>query len=294
MSRQVSIGGQAVMEGVMMRGPKKMSIAVRRPDGTISVIIRSNWRLADFLPLFKLPVFRGIAAFVEALVVGIDAIMLSANESQTEDMQLSKGQAIFSLLIGLCLGIILFMLLPTWLVRFLEGFGLSPFWLNLTEGVLRLSIFLLYVLAIGFYSEMHRFFQYHGAEHKSIYAYEAGEALELSSTRKYSCLHPRCGTAFLLQVMLISIIAFSFLGWPGLLMRILSRLALLPLIAGLAYEVSRFSGKNVDNKLVRMLIKPGLWLQRATTREPDDNQVEVALAAIDGLLAADPELAAKN
>ncbi len=282
------------MEGVMMRGPRKMSIAVRQPSGNISVTIRPNWRVADFLPIFKLPVLRGVAAFVEALVVGIDAIMLSANESQTEDLQLSKGQAILSMLIGLSLGVVLFMLLPTWLVRFLEGFGMTPFWLNLTEGALRLSIFLLYVLLIGMYSEMHRFFQYHGAEHKAIYTYESGEALEVKSTGKYSCLHPRCGTAFLLQVMLISIITFSFLGWPTLLMRILTRLALLPLVAGLAYELSRFSGQHIDNKLVRIMVTPGMWLQRATTREPDDSQVEVALAAINGLLQADPELAAQD
>lgn len=290
MPKVTTIGGQAVMEGVMMRGRRLLAIAVRQPDGQINVTVKPNWRLSSSLPLFRLPFLRGLAAFVESLVVGVDAILHSANISQPEDVQLSKRDAIFSVVLGLGLGVGLFMLLPTFLLHFLERQGWSPLVLNLAEGSVRLALFLGYVLLIGLLPDMRRFFQYHGAEHKTIHGFEAGDPLEAVRLQVYSCYHPRCGTAFLLLVMLVSLIVFSFLGWPGLLSRIISRLLLLPLVAGIAYELSRLASREPWNRYLGWLIAPALLLQGATTRQPDDDQIAVAVAALEAVLAAEPEL----
>lgn len=290
MPKVTTIGGQAVMEGVMMRGRRLLAIAVRQPDGQISVTVRPNWRLSDYVSWFKWPFIRGVAAFVEALVVGVDAILHSANISQPDDVQLSKREAVLSVVLGLGLGVGLFMLLPTFLLHFLERQGWSALTLNLIEGCVRLGIFVAYVSAIGFMPDMRRFFQYHGAEHKTIHGFEAGGPLDSARLQTYSCFHPRCGTAFLLLVMLVSLVVFSFLGWPNLLYRIISRLALLPVIAGVAYELSRLATREPWNRYLGWLIAPALLLQAATTREPDGEQIEVAVAALQGLLAAEPEL----
>lgn len=290
MPKVTTIGGQAVMEGVMMRGRRLLAIAVRQPDGQISVTVRPNWRLSDHVSWFRLPFLRGLAAFLEALVVGVDAILHSANVSQPDGVQLGKREAVLSVVLGLGLGVGLFMLLPTFLLHFLERQGWSALTLNLIEGLVRLGIFVIYVLAIGLMPDMRRFFQYHGAEHKTIHGFEAGDALESARLKVYSCYHPRCGTAFLLLVMLVSLIVFSFLGWPSLLYRIISRLALLPVIAGVAYEVSRLATRQPWNRYLGWLIAPALLLQGATTREPDEEQIDVAVAALKAVLAAEPEL----
>ena len=289
-SKYTSIGGQAVMEGVMMRGREKLAIAVRQPSGEIALTVRPNWRLSNYLPFMRLPFLRGIAAFVEALVVGIDSILYSAEVSQPEDVQLTKPQAVLSMLLGLAIGVLLFVLLPTWLVHWLEPLGWAPILLNLTEGLVRLSIFLSYELLVGLLPDMARLYQYHGAEHKSIHAYEAGEILEVQRCLPYSRFHQRCGTAFLLLVMLISIVFFAFFGWPNVVVRLLTRLALLPLVAGVAYEIIRFASQPCGQQLLGWLLSPSLGLQRATTREPDAAQLEVAVAALNGLLEAEPAL----
>lgn len=289
-AKVAAVGGQAVMEGVMMRGRRQMAIAVRQPNGQISVTVRPNWRLANYLPLLKLPILRGVASFIESLVVGVDTILLSANISAPDDVQLGRKEAFLSVAIGLLLGVGLFMLLPTLLLHFLQRFGWSGLVLNLVEGVVRLTIFLCYVLAIGLMPDMRRIYQYHGAEHKTIHGYEAGEPLEWRYLQAHSRFHPHCGTAFLLLVMLVSLVIFSFLGWPNLIVRLLSRLALLPLVAGLAFELSRLAAREPWSRYLGWLIRPALLLQGATTREPDEGQVEVAVAALQAVLAADPEL----
>ncbi len=278
------------MEGVMMRGRRQMAVAVRQPNGEISITVRPNWRLSNYISLFKLPVFRGVAAFIESLVVGVDTILLSANISAPDDVQLGRKEAFLSVAIGLLLGVGLFMLLPTLLLHFLQRFGWPVLVLNLVEGVVRLMIFLGYVLAIGLMPDMRRIYQYHGAEHKTIHGYEAGEPLEWRYLQSHSRFHPHCGTAFLLLVMLVSLVIFSFFGWPNLIVRLLSRLALLPLVAGLAYELSRLAALEPWSHYLGWLIRPALLLQGATTREPDEGQVEVAVAALQAVLAADPEM----
>ncbi|MGI6359254.1 MAG: DUF1385 domain-containing protein [Bacillota bacterium] len=290
MPKVTTVGGQAVMEGVMMRGRSRLAIAVRQPDGQISVTVRPNWRLQSYVSWFRLPILRGLAAFVEALVVGVDAILHSANISSPDDVQLSKRDAIISVVIGLGLGVGMFMLLPTFLVQLLHRLAWPVLGMNLAEGALRLSIFLGYVLLVGLMPDMRRFYQYHGAEHKTIHGYEAGDPLDWAHLKVYSCYHPRCGTAFLLLVMLVSLVIFSFLGWPNLWVRLASRLALLPLVAGVAYELSRLATRQPWNRWLGWLIRPALLLQGATTREPDQGQVEVAIAALQAVLDAEPEL----
>ncbi|NLW16573.1 MAG: DUF1385 domain-containing protein [Firmicutes bacterium] len=288
----ITVGGQAVMEGVMMRGRKQMAIAVRQPDGQVVVEVRPNWRLVNHLPFMALPFLRGVAAFIEALVVGIDAILYSANASQPDDVQLGKGEAVFATVLGLSLGVLLFMLLPTFVIQLLSPLGMAPLWLNLVEGLLRMAIFLSYMLAVSLLPDMRRFFQYHGAEHKAIHTFEAGEALEVANLRQKRPEHPRCGAAFLLLVMLVSIVTFSFFGWPDLKARLLTRLALLPVVAGIAYELSRLAARSADGGgSLGLIMGPALLLQRATTREPDDDQMEVAIAALQGLLDVEPDLA---
>lgn len=290
MPKVTTIGGQAVMEGVMMRGRKVLAIAVRQPDGEISVTVKPNWRLSNYFSWLRLPFLRGVAAFVEALVVGVDAIMHSANISQPDEVQLSKRDAVLSVVLGLIMGVGLFMLLPTLLLQFLERQSTSSLVLNLVEGAVRLALFLAYVLLIGLMPDMRRFFQYHGAEHKTIHGFEADDQLDPQRLQVYPCYHPRCGTAFLLLVMLVSLVVFSFLGWPNLLTRIVSRLALLPVIAGVAYELSRLTSREPWNRYLGWLIKPALWLQGATTRNPDPDQIEVAVAALRAVLQAEPDL----
>jgi uncharacterized protein YqhQ len=283
-------GGQAVMEGVMMRGTKGLCIAVRRPDGTISLLKQNPALLSSRWPIFKLPVLRGSAAFVDTLAIGLDALMHSAKESGGEDVELSKGALGLTMFLGIAMAVGLFILLPTVLMRVVLGYvQLNPFVANLAEGSIRISIFFLYIMGVSIIPDMRRFYQYHGAEHKTIYCHEAGQELTLQNARVQSCMHPRCGTAFLLIVMVTSILVFSFFGWPNMLVRVVTRLLLLPLVAGLAYEVIKASAKS-KNPIWKLVTVPGLYLQRATTREPDDGQIEVAIAAMRGALDLENEL----
>ena len=274
-----AVGGQAVMEGVLMRAPAGLAIAVRRSDQTISVTKRQTASPVSRSRFFKLPILRGAVALVDTLVIGLDALMYSAQESGDEDLKLSKGTLGLTVLAGIALAVGLFFLLPTVLVRLLGYSGWHPVTANLVEGGFRLVIFVSYISAISAWSELRRFYQYHGAEHKAIACYEAGEELTVANVKKHSALHLRCGTSFLLIVMVLSILFFSLFGWPNLVARIVLRILFLPLVAGLAYEVIKLSARST-NRLWRMAMLPGLLLQRLTTREPDDAQLEVAIAAL--------------
>ena len=276
------IGGQAVIEGVMMKGPTRIATAVREPSGNIAVRVEPVHSLGDRFPLLKKPLLRGVIALGEALVYGIRALSFSAQAAGEEGEELSSKEIALTMLAAFGLAVLLFVILPTYATKFIQSVVSEPYLLNLFEGVLRLTIFFTYVGVISSLSDIRRVFQYHGAEHKTIYAYEAGIPLEIESIRKYSRLHPRCGTNFLLIVMVVSIFMFAFLGWPDLWLRILSRVVLLPLVAGISYEIIRFAG-SCDNPLVAMLMKPGLWLQYMTTREPSDDQIEVAVRALEAV-----------
>ena len=282
MKKKPMIGGQAVIEGVMMKGPTRIATAVREPSGNIAVRVEPVHSLGDRFPLLKKPLLRGVIALGEALVYGIRALSFSAQAAGEEGEELSSKEIALTMLAAFGLAVLLFVVLPTYATKFIQSVVSEPYLLNLFEGVLRLTIFFTYVGVISSLSDIRRVFQYHGAEHKTIYAYEAGIPLEIESIRKYSRLHPRCGTYFLLIVMVVSIFMFAFLGWPDLWLRILSRVVLLPLVAGISYEIIRFAG-SCDNPLVAMLMKPGLWLQYMTTREPSDDQIEVAVRALEAV-----------
>lgn len=282
MKKKPMIGGQAVIEGVMMKGPTRIATAVREPSGNIAVRVEPVHSLGDRFPLLKKPLLRGVIALGEALVYGIRALSFSAQAAGEEGEELSSKEIALTMLAAFGLAVLLFVVLPTYATKFIQSVVSEPYLLNLFEGVLRLTIFFTYVGVISSLSDIRRVFQYHGAEHKTIYAYEAGIPLEIESIRKYSRLHPRCGTNFLLIVMVVSIFMFAFLGWPDLWLRILSRVVLLPLVAGISYEIIRFAG-SCDNPLVAMLMKPGLWLQYMTTREPSDDQIEVAVRALEAV-----------
>lgn len=279
------IGGQAVIEGVMMRGPELVATAVREPSGEISVKTEEVSSITKRYPILKKPLVRGVVALAESLVLGLKSLSYSAQKAGEEGEELSDKEIFLTMLVSLGLAIILFVVIPTAAAKYVQALIQDPFWLNLAEGVLRMLIFLAYVYGISRMKDIRRVFQYHGAEHKTIHAYEAGEDLTVENVQKHTTLHPRCGTAFLLIVMVVSIFMFAFLGWPDLWERILSRVVLLPVVAGVSYEIIRFSGRS-KNKFVHMAILPGLWLQKITTRQPDDDQVEVAIRALQAVKPA--------
>lgn len=277
-----NVGGQAVIEGVMMRGPRFVATAVREPSGEISVKKERVSSLSQRYPILKKPMFRGVLALGESLVLGLKSLSYSAQRAGEEGEELSNREIMMTMLFSLGLAVVLFVIIPTAAAKYLHGSLSDPFWLNLAEGALRMAIFLAYIYGISRMKEIQRVFQYHGAEHKTIHAYEAGVDLTVENVQKYSTLHPRCGTAFLLVVMVVSIVMFAFLGWPDLWIRILSRIALLPVVAGVSYEIIRFAGRSRGG-IVRWAILPGLWLQKITTRQPDDDQVEVAIQALEAV-----------
>jgi uncharacterized protein YqhQ len=291
---KINIGGQAVIEGVMMRAPRSVAIAVRRPSGEIVVRKEEAVPLSERFPVVKLPIVRGAVALFASLIVGIKALNFSANEAMVEEEgeeqkkeELSTWAMAGTMGVAFGFGVLLFFILPLYLTKLLVPLiGSSNIVFNLVDGVIRVTVFLLYIWGISRMKDIQRVFQYHGAEHKSIFAFEAGEELSVANVRKYSCLHPRCGTSFLLIVMLVSICVFSLIPklWPFYL-KAGSRIVLLPLIAGISYELLRWSAKNDGSRLVKMIIAPGLALQRLTTREPDDSQLEVAIRSMEEALA---------
>ncbi len=276
------VGGQAVIEGVMMRGPVYTATAVREPSGSIVLQKEKTTSITDRVPILKKPLLRGCVALYESLVMGMKALSFSAKSAGEEDEEMTNTEIALTMVFSAVVAIALFLALPTYGAKYIPGMGDNHVALNFVEGVIRLVLFLIYIWAIGLTSDIKRVFQYHGAEHKAIHTYESNMSLTVENVRKHSRLHARCGTNFLLIVMVVSIFVFSFLGWPNLVERILSRIILMPVVAGISYEMIRFAGRS-ESTIVQSLIKPGLWLQYMTTREPDDDQIEVAIRALEGV-----------
>ncbi len=283
-----NVGGQAVIEGVMMKSARNWTVAVRDQSGTIHL---KGEKLAQLPRGLKLPMIRGVIALFQALTLGIKAIEFSASKAYSEESEetLSKLSISLTIMFSVLLGVGLFILLPLYATKLLglvlQGISKNSLFFNLTDGVIRVFIFLLYIVLIGVWKEMARIFMYHGAEHKVIHAYEGDEELTVENVRKYSPLHPRCGTSFLMIVMVVSILIFSFIPqhWP-FLYKFLSRIIFIPIIAGTSFELLKFSAKMKDNPVMNFMIQPGLMLQRLTTREPDDSQIEVAIRALEEVL----------
>lgn len=299
-----SIGGSAVMEGVMMRGPKEIATAVRKPDGEIELDKRAVSSLVTKYHVNKIPVIRGVFSFFDSMICSIRALMWSAEfvdlEDETSESKFDKwlsdkfGDKVkdiviyFSLFVAMIFSIGLFFILPNIITGFLSGFIKSNLLKTLIEGIVRIAIFLGYVLAVSQMEDIKRVFQYHGAEHKTIFCYEAGLDLTVENARNMSRLHPRCGTSFLVFVMVISIVLFSFISWDNMWTRLGMRLLLLPVVAGISYEIIRWAGKS-KSKVVCIISRPGMWLQKITTREPDDSQLEVAITAMKAVLTDNKE-----
>lgn len=304
MNSPLNVGGQAVLEGVMMRAPRSMTVAVRTPSGEIALKKDPLVPWSDRWKAFKWPVVRGTVTLFSALALGIKALNFSAMCAVEEDgdeapgaggREKRKNKAItdvalfLTMAASLVLGLALFFYLPLWLTALMKGVipatETSSLVFNAVDGVFRILIFLAYIWGISRMKDIQRVFEYHGAEHKAIYAYESGAELTVEAARGYPRLHPRCGTSFLLVVMLLSIAVFSFVpATAPFYVKAASRLVLIPLIAGLSYELIKYSYKKKDNGLVAALVAPGLWLQRLTTREPDDSQIEVAIHALKNAL----------
>ncbi len=313
-------GGQALIEGIMMNGPEGAAIAVRKTDGSIVVVPKENKHIRDKIPLFKIPILRGIVNYVESMILGYKSLMESAElsgqlelEDTEEEMSKldkwicdhfgPKMMAVIStvaMVLGVALAFGLFVYLPSFIIRLLDQYLLSEFLLNhalrpLFEGIIRIAIFIAYIAAVSKMKDIKRTFMYHGAEHKTIFCYEAGEELTVENVRKHSRFHPRCGTSFIFIILIISILISSLLSfvlnqfpsltiggthildvsWAWALIKIL----ILPLVAGVSYELLKYSGKH-DNKVIRILTAPGLWMQRLTTVEPDDSMIEVGIVAL--------------
>ncbi|MBR5228303.1 MAG: DUF1385 domain-containing protein [Firmicutes bacterium] len=299
------MGGQAVMEGIMMKGADRTAIAVRRGDGTINV---KEQPIAPKSKWAKIPIIRGVVVFIDSLITGTKTLMYSA-EVLEEDIptdqqeEMSKfdqwllktfGEKGFfnillysSVVLALVFSVGLFVLLPTWVVGLLGKVVESAIVLNLIEGLMRIIMFVVYVLAISKMNDIKRVFQYHGAEHRTIHCFENGLELTPENCMQFESLHPRCGTSFLVFVMFISLLLFSFLGWPNVWVRLLSRLVLIPLVAGISFEVLKWAG-STDNMLVKILSVPGLYMQKLTTKDPDIDMIEVAIVAVKACLSDEP------
>lgn len=303
--RRTSIGGQALIEGVMMRGPKEVAIVVRRPDQQLTVKKEKVEGIVSKYKLDKIPLLRGAIALIDSMVLGIRSLTYSAEmaEEELEEEEPDKlGRFMekifkdkandvflyFSVAVALMVSILVFFIVPTFVTSILRRYTERNIILNLSEGLLRMAMFLIYIVIISRMQDIQRVFQYHGAEHKSIYCYEHGEELTVENARKYTTLHPRCGTSFLFIVMFVSIIMFSMIGWPNPWVRVVTRLALLPVVAGISYEIIKIAGRS-NSPIIKMINYPGLMLQKLTTLEPDDSQLEVALEALKNVLVENEE-----
>jgi len=280
-----NVGGQAVLEGVMMRGPGNWSVAVRTPSGKIAQVSRPIESAMARHVVFRLPIVRGVMALGESLAIGFRALAISANYAAQEEgddgeveTELSRGALIFAFAVAIGFAVMLFKVTPALIADWLPI--RSTGWFVIVEGLIRVSIFVAYLSLISLLPDLRRVFEYHAAEHKAINAYEAGEPLEPEIVQRYSLIHPRCGTAFLLWVMVIAVFVFAFFGRPAWYWLIATRVLLLPVIAGLAYELIRFAGKHQGNRVLMTILAPGLWLQRLTTREPSLDQLEVSIRAL--------------
>ena len=280
MTKKFYYGGQAVIEGVMMRGRRAMVTAVRRPGGEIAIDTQplpaiSNSRIR------KTPLVRGILVLIETMVLGIKSLLYSANVSIEEEEEKLSGKATGGMVAGsVAFAVAVFFIAPLFLTRLLDSYIESSILFHLVEGFIRLAIFIAYLRVLTLIPSLRRLFAYHGAEHKAVNAYEDGVLLEVETVREYNTAHTRCGTSFLFVVLIIAIIVFALIGRPSLWLMVLSRVALIPVVAGLSYEVTQFGARHISRGLVRAFLAPGLWLQKLTTEEPDDSQLEVALSAL--------------
>ena len=289
-------GGQAVMEGVMMRGQKNLATVVRRPDGSLAIQVK------PLSPIYtgrlrRIPFTRGVIALIEALILGAQSLMYSTgvaleDESapEVDKPASSKGMSFalwITMLLSMVIAVGLFFLTPLFLTRWILPDNASSLLFHFTEGVVRLVIFLVYLSLISFMPDIRRVFAYHGAEHKTIHAYEAGVPLQPENVQPFTTAHARCGTAFLLAVMVIAILVFSIIGKPNLWVMVASRVLLVPVIASIAFEFTQFGARHLENPIVRAVMAPGLWLQGITTKQPDDKMVEVGIAALQEVLVAD-------
>ncbi|MGH3001389.1 MAG: DUF1385 domain-containing protein [Gaiellaceae bacterium] len=280
-----AVGGQAVLEGVMMRGPRNWAVAVRKPNGEIAHVGRGIDPLMARHWALRLPVVRGVVALGESLAIGFRALSLSANyaaaeeaEGDEEPAEIGRWALAFAFLVAIGFALMVFKVGPALLTDLLPISNGG--WFVLVEGVIRVTVFVLYLTILSFIPSLRRVFQYHAAEHKAINAYEAGDDLTPESAQGYSLIHPRCGTAFLLWVMVVSVFVYAVLGRPVWYWLIVSRIVLLPVIAGIAYELIRFAGKHSGNRILMAVLAPGLWLQRLTTREPTLDMLEVSIRAL--------------
>jgi uncharacterized protein YqhQ len=295
-----TIGGQAVLEGVMMRSPGHWALAVRKPDGEIAELNHAIKSPMARHRIFRLPVIRGVVALGESLAIGFRALAISANyaaqDPEAKDgevsTELSRGSLIFAFAVAIGFAVMLFKVTPALITSWLPIDTTGVF--VVVEGLIRVSIFILYLCLISLLPDLRRVFQYHAAEHKAINAYEAGGPLEPATVQRFSLIHPRCGTAFLLWVMVIAIFVFAFFGQPEWYWLIASRILLLPVIAGIAYELIRFAGKHTGNRVLMTLLAPGLWLQRLTTREPTLDQLEVSIRALREVLRLEDGISAEE
>lgn len=288
-------GGQAVIEGVMMRGRRVYATAVRTPEGEIAVEKKDNETILGKYKLFTYPIFRGISAFLDSLIVGTKILMQSAvlaGEEETEEPskfekklmdkygeKLNDYMMYFSVAVSIVIALLLFFMLPVWLGSFFNKYISGPHMLSVIEGLLRIVIFLVYIFLISRMKEIQRVFQYHGAEHKTINCYEAGEALTPENVKKHTRLHKRCGTSFMLIVMVVSMVVFVFVRTDNIGMRMLSRILLVPFISGVSYEIIKWAGRS-DSIFVKLVSAPGMCLQKLTTAEPDEEEIECAIAAL--------------
>lgn len=294
MGKRNSVGGQAVIEGVMMRGEKGIATAVRKSDGSITVDLKEVVPYSKRSKILSLPIIRGFVSLVESMVVGIQTLNYSASffEEEGEPSSFEKTMnKIFkgkldsvimgvSMIISVAFALLIFFILPTFSANIFKAVNVkNSIVLNLIEGVIRVCIFILYLVLIGKMEDVNRLFQYHGAEHKTVFCYENNEELVPSNAAKYSRFHPRCGTNFMFLVMIVSIILFSLTGWKSFIFRIVTRVVLLPVVSGVTYEIIKLMGKG-NNKILAVFAYPGLMLQKLTTREPDEEQLEVAITAL--------------
>ena len=300
--KRVSIGGQAVLEGIMMKGPESYALAVRKPDKEIDVQVTPYKSLGEKHKPANLPIVRGVINFIESLYIGMSTLMKSSEyfedeeeekkskktkEEKPKDKEKSsagdKASLVFTLFVSLAIAIGIFMLLPAFLAKLIFKEGANELLINLTEGVMRLVIFIVYVALISMMEDIKRTFMYHGAEHKTINCLEAGDDLTVENVRKHTRFHKRCGTSFVFIVMIVSIVVFMFVRTETMWLRLLSRLLLIPVIAGISYEFIRYAGKH-NNACSRILSQPGLWVQRLTTKEPDDSMIEVAIKSVEAVI----------
>jgi uncharacterized protein YqhQ len=274
-------GGQAIIEGVMMRHGNKIAAAVRKPDKEIAIQEQYYVPLSKRYKYLGLPFIRGSVTLFEMMVIGMKCLMYSAELALTEnDVKPKKWEMTISVVIGLGTAILFFVVVPAYCFSVLKGFIASTILLNIVEGFIRLGIFLCFLGTTLLMEDMRRVFMYHGAEHKTVFAWENGQELTVENIKRFSTRHPRCGTSFVLVVMITAILVFSLLGRPDFVQRVFYKLLLFPVIAGISYEIIRFTGKKRDLKWVQILSWPGLLLQKITTKEPTDDQIEIAIAAM--------------